>query len=35
MLVDATNTDYIDPDVLDLLTDFKNTSAPARALSLG
>ena len=35
VLVDATNTDYIDPDVLDLLTDFKNTSAPARGVEFG
>ena len=35
VLVDATNTDYIDPDVLDLLTDFKKTPLRREALSLG
>lgn len=25
LLIDATNTDYIDPDILDLITDFKNS----------
>jgi MFS superfamily sulfate permease-like transporter/carbonic anhydrase len=27
VLLDARNTDYIDPDILDLITDFKNTTA--------
>lgn len=26
VLIDAVNTDYIDPDILDLITDFKNNS---------
>lgn len=26
ILIDATNTDYIDPDILDLIIDFQNTS---------
>ena len=30
VLLDARNTDYIDPDILDLLEDFRNTTAPAR-----
>ena len=29
MLLDARGTDYIDPEVLDLIADFKNTTAPA------
>jgi len=34
VLFDARNTSYIDPDVLDLLHDFKNKSAPARGISV-
>jgi carbonic anhydrase/SulP family sulfate permease len=30
VLLDAQNTDYIDPDVLDLICDFKETTGPAR-----
>ena len=30
VLIDARNTAYVDPDVLDLLHDFKDKSAPAR-----
>ena len=30
LLLDAQNTDYIDPDVLDLIRDFKEQTAPAR-----
>ena len=32
ILVDARNADYIDPDILDLLTDFKNVTAKARGV---
>jgi carbonic anhydrase/SulP family sulfate permease len=34
LLIDATNTDFIDPDVLDLLVDFQRTGAPARFVQL-
>lgn len=34
VLLDARNTDYIDPDVLDLLEDFRRTAAPARGLEV-
>lgn len=34
VLIDARNTDYIDPDVLDLLVDYKNQRAPARGIDL-
>ncbi|QDU47410.1 bifunctional SulP family inorganic anion transporter/carbonic anhydrase [Symmachiella dynata] len=34
VLIDARNSSYIDPDVLGLLHDFKNTSAPARGISV-
>lgn len=34
VLLDATNTDYIDPDVLDLIRDFKETIAPAHGVQL-
>lgn len=34
ILLDARNTDYIDPDILSLINDFKNTSAPAREIVL-
>lgn len=34
LLIDATNTDFIDPDVLDLLADFQKTGAPARWVQL-
>lgn len=30
VLIDATNTDYMDPDILDLITEFHTTTAPAR-----
>jgi carbonic anhydrase/SulP family sulfate permease len=32
ILVDARNTDYIDPDILDLLADFKNVTAKAHGV---
>lgn len=32
VLIDAQNTDYIDPDVLDLLRDFNEHTAPARGV---
>ena len=32
ILVDARNADYIDPDILDLLTDFKNVTAKAHGV---
>lgn len=34
VLLDAQNTDYIDPDVLDLLRDFTEQSAPARGVKV-
>lgn len=34
VLIDAQNTDYIDPDILDLIRDFKETSAPARSIKV-
>ncbi len=34
LLIDATNTDFIDPDILDLLADFQRTGAPARWVKL-
>ena len=34
VLIDAQATDYIDPDVLDLITDYKNTTAAARGVHL-
>lgn len=34
VLLDAQNTDYIDPDVLDLLHDFTEQSAPARGVKV-
>jgi carbonic anhydrase len=34
VLLDANNTDYIDPDVLDLLRDFSDKSAPARGVTV-
>jgi carbonic anhydrase/SulP family sulfate permease len=34
VLLDAQNTDYIDPDVLDLIRDFKEQTAPARRVEL-
>jgi carbonic anhydrase/SulP family sulfate permease len=34
VLLDARNTDYIDPDVLDLLDDFRKTTAPAHGVDL-
>lgn len=34
VLLDAQNTDYIDPDVLDLLRDFAEQSAPARGVKV-
>ncbi len=34
VLIDARNTDYIDPDILDLLDDFAKTTAPAHGVDL-
>jgi MFS superfamily sulfate permease-like transporter len=34
VLLDANDTDYIDPDILDLIADFKNTTASAHGVSL-
>lgn len=34
VLLDATSTDYIDPDVLDLIHDYKDRTAPARGVEL-
>ncbi len=34
VLLDASNTEYIDPDVLDLIRDFKETIAPAHGVQL-
>ena len=34
LLIDASNADYIDPDVIDLLSDFQKTGAPARWVQL-
>lgn len=34
VLLDAQNTDYIDPDVLDLLRDFAEQTAPARGVEV-
>lgn len=35
VIIDARNTDYIDPDIRDLLSDFRDTSAAARGVELG
>ena len=34
LLLDAHHTDYIDPDVLDLIRDFKKTTGPARGVEV-
>ena len=34
VLLDASSTDYIDPDILDLLEDFRNTTAPAHGVEV-
>ena len=34
VLLDAENTDYIDPDVLDLIRDFKEQTGPARSIDV-
>jgi MFS superfamily sulfate permease-like transporter len=34
VLLDARNTDYIDPDILDLIEDFQSKTAPAHGLSV-
>ena len=34
VLLDARNTDYIDPDILDLISDFKSTTASAHGVHL-
>lgn len=34
ILIDAQNTDYIDPDILELIRDFKDVEAPARGIEI-
>jgi carbonic anhydrase len=34
ILIDAQNTDYIDPDILELIRDFKEIEAPARGIDI-
>lgn len=34
VLLDAASTDYIDPDILDLIVDFQNTIAPAHGVQV-
>jgi carbonic anhydrase len=34
VLLDATNTDYIDPDIFDLLTEYHTATAPARGVKV-
>lgn len=34
VLIDARNTDYIDPDILDLITDFKDNTASAHGVEV-
>lgn len=34
MLIDATDTDYIDPDILSLIRDYKSNIGPARGVSV-
>ena len=34
ILLDARNTDYIDPDILDLINDFAHQTAPARGMQV-
>ncbi len=34
VLLDASHTDYIDPDILDLIRDYKNDTAPARGIEV-
>jgi len=34
VLLDALNTDYIDPDVLDLIRDYKESTGPARGVNV-
>lgn len=34
LVLDARNTDYIDPDILDLISDFEQETAPAHQLSV-
>ncbi len=34
MIIDATDTDYIDPDILSLIRDFKNNVAPAHGVEV-
>ncbi len=34
VLLDASRTDYIDPDILDLIRDYKNETAPARGIEV-
>ncbi|MCP4788326.1 MAG: bifunctional SulP family inorganic anion transporter/carbonic anhydrase [Fuerstiella sp.] len=34
LLIDASDTDYVDPDVLSLIRDFKNNRGPARGITV-
>ncbi len=34
LLLDASNTDYIDPDIFDLITEYHTTTAPARGIKV-
>jgi len=34
VVLDARNTDYVDPDILDLIEDFRKQTAPARSLKV-
>jgi carbonic anhydrase/SulP family sulfate permease len=34
VLLDARNTDYIDPDILDLITDYRTKTAPAHSIKV-
>ncbi len=34
ILLDARGTDYIDPDILDMIRDFRNRTAPARGITV-
>lgn len=34
VLIDASDTDYIDPDILSLIRDFKNNAGPARGVTV-
>jgi carbonic anhydrase/SulP family sulfate permease len=34
LLIDATDSDYVDPDILSLIRDFQNETAPARGINV-